>query len=171
MPETRTLPPALRAICGLCRVLCVIAAVLIPLFAALVWFAEGLGALVPRIGAGDAMLPGSRIVGASLTLVPAVVAAWGLSRLAAVFARFADGGALSEAAARGIRGFAGSLVALAVLDPVVRAGQSLLGTREPGSLGVDGRVIAVLVAAALLTVIAQVLVEAARLSEDSQSII
>lgn len=172
-----TISNRLKTLSRACAVLCRTAAIALPIGAGGLWLMDGLQALLPLIGTeGDHRLA-SRMAGATLVLVPAFIAAGGLWHLATAFRQFAGGAVFSPEATNAIRGFAWTLVALAALDAVSRTGRALLGdwNHMPGAVAalppVDVRTWAFLVVAVFLTVIAQALVEGARLSDDSRSII
>jgi len=153
-------------------VLCRIAAVLLPVIVGLLWLLDGLDALLPLLKAGpEGTFPWHRL-GPSWALVMAFIASGGLWSLSNAFAEFAAGSVFSTSAASAVRRFSWTLGVLAVLDAASRLSGAIL--ERQGAWGIvpfDVRTVAFLVVAVFLAIVAQALVEGARLAEDSESIV
>lgn len=118
-----------RLMSGAC--LCLVVALAVAAIAPWIWFdgaRESWGIFSEwRVTGADAGT-GTRILGALVGAIPAGLVAYGLLRLARVFAEFADGRVFSRRSVGDFRAFAFSVLAVSVLYPLAKAVQGLVLT-------------------------------------------
>ena len=119
------------------------------------------------------MEPAALVRAALLSLLPLGLITVGLARLWQLFGEYAQGRVFTRPALRGLRGFARSLLGLALLLPLYRMGMSVALTWDfaPGQrelvVVLSGTDYLRVVLGTIFVVIASVMAEAARVAEDN----
>ena len=172
----------IRRVSRALRVYCTVAIALTPPGLAALWvtfdaWAPGLPA-VTRYGPFPTPMPaGTLLLAFAVTMLPGGVAMWGFGRLRRLFGLYAVGTIFAAENARCLRGFAVSVIVLALLEPVARALLSVVLSMHnpPGQrvleLSIGWSQVPTLFLGLVLLVIAWIMDEGRVMAEDQAQIV
>ena len=171
-----SVPPRVRLVCRVMKVVCVVAAPTLPIFAALavIYPFELTGSTYFLSAAPSPILA---VISGIILATPMLVVAFGLLRLSASFRDYARGDVFTRVNAARLRGFGTALLLAALLKPVATTIAVLVLTmgNPPGQrilqigVGTDELTLAALGAG--IAVVGWVMSEAARLVADAEQIV
>jgi hypothetical protein len=143
----------------------------------LVWLNDAMLAAAPDMAGAPLPSAPFRTLGILASLLPALPMVWRLWRLRQFFRRLASGDVLAAAGARDLRAFGLALLARVALTPLAGAGASVAASWERGAgarrlaLRVGDGDLALLLVAAVVTVAAWALAEAAEIADEYRLIV
>jgi hypothetical protein len=182
LPAALAVPPVLRRLCRVVRVLVVAGAVV--QVAVLAWFwlsPDWVAQAAPQIaniaGRPIALDEQALWLGAAASLLPLGIGLYGLWQLWLLFGHYARGAALTQAAQRPLQRFAWAVLAGAVAGPVYRTVLGLVLTlgNPPGqrmlAIGLGSTDYLLVLLGAVLLAIATVMAQAVRVAEENREFV
>ncbi len=178
--SARPLPGSLGRLVRIVRALCVLG--VLTLVAVPIWFwlsPDNVLAFGAQMAGSHAIVVDdrARTLGALVSLLPVSVGLYALWQLWRLFAEYGAGRALGRAALARLKRFAWTLLALALLAPLVRAAMSVVLTmgNPPGQrqlvIGLSWDDYLAVLLAVVLIAIATVMAEAVRVAEENEGFV
>ena len=172
----------IRRVSRIMSVLCVIGMVALPVWLAVGWwYPQWLGGVYPQTealwGAPENLSAITRTLGFLVSMVPAGLLIYGLSRLRAMFGLYQGGEIFSARAARCLQHFAVAVLLQAILNPIAGAAHSVIVTfhNPPGermlTLSLGNAEYSAVLLGGLLLVIAWIMGEGAKMADENRQFV